>query len=110
MLTFIASTPAKGNADSLQQAWLTIPDSLLDEDRLVDAARILGFSETRLEEIGEHRQKVDQMVVEHYLTECRERLGKQKFDRAWQAGAQLTLEEAFEVVSAKETGVTGIQD
>lgn len=83
---------------------------LLDEDRLVDAARILGFSETRLEEIGEHRQKVDQMVVEHYLTECRERLGKLKFDCAWQAGAQLTLEEAFEIVSAKETGFTGIQD
>ena len=40
MLTFIASIPAKGNADSLQQAWLTIPDSLLDEDRPVHIDQI----------------------------------------------------------------------
>jgi len=74
--------------------------SLLGEGRLVDAARILGFSETRLAKIDAYRQKADEMEINRYIAECRERLGTHKFNRAWQSGIQLTLEEAIEVISA----------
>lgn len=74
--------------------------SLLGEGRIEDATKILGFSETRLTEIDASRQKADELEINRYIAECREKLGIPKFDQAWQDGAHLTLEEALEVVSA----------
>jgi non-specific serine/threonine protein kinase len=77
--------------------------SFLSDGRLADAAQILGFSETRLEEIGACRHKVDEIEVNRYITACRNKLGTQNFEQAWKAGAQLTLDEAIAFVFEAES-------
>ncbi len=79
-----------------------IAGSLIGEGCLEDAAHILGFSETRLNEIGALRQTVDEMEVDRYVKACRKKLGAQTFDRAWQAGVQWTLKEAIAFALGEE--------
>ncbi len=60
------------------------------------AARLLGKTQHRLEEMGAHFEPLDQAAYEQYSAEAKERLGEAGFAAAAQEGRKLTLDEAVE--------------
>ena len=60
------------------------------------AAKLLGASSTGLESSEAFYQQADKVVVQHILDETKKALDENEFQKAWQAGQRMTVQEAFE--------------
>jgi predicted ATPase/DNA-binding CsgD family transcriptional regulator len=60
------------------------------------AARLLGAADAEMESLGTNQQPVDQIEIGQFRTFVREALGEEAFQEAWQAGHDLSIDEALE--------------
>ena len=60
------------------------------------AARLLGAADAELESLGTNQQPVDQVGIGQFRSSVREALGEDAFQEAWQAGHDLSIDEALE--------------
>jgi hypothetical protein len=60
------------------------------------AAKLLGFSSAGLESLESIQQQADRVIVRHILDETKQVLDKQLFEKAWEEGRRMTVQEAFE--------------
>ena len=66
------------------------------------AAKLLGASSAGLESLESFHQHADKVVVQHILDETKKALGKAEFQKAWQAGQRMTVQEAFEYALSEQ--------
>ena len=66
--------------------------------KLDRAARLVGFSDTTREKIGEFRYPIEQADVDISIAVCKARMGETDFDDAYKEGTMLTLKDAMELV------------
>ena len=66
------------------------------------AARLLGAADAELESLGTNQQPVDQVGIGQFRTSIHEALGEDAFQKAWQAGHDLSIDEALEYALGSE--------
>jgi tetratricopeptide (TPR) repeat protein len=66
------------------------------------AARLFGAADAEMESLGTNHQPVDQVEIEQFRTSVREALGEEAFQKAWQAGHDLSIDEALEYALGSE--------
>jgi predicted ATPase/DNA-binding CsgD family transcriptional regulator len=60
------------------------------------AARLLGASDAWMLSSGINQQPADQIEVEKFQSAVRQALGEEAFQQAWQAGHEMSIEEALD--------------
>jgi predicted ATPase/DNA-binding CsgD family transcriptional regulator len=66
------------------------------------AARLLGAADAEMESLGANQQPVDQIEIERFLIYVRQALGEEAFQEAWQAGHELSIDEALNYALGSE--------
>ena len=66
------------------------------------AARLLGAADAEMESLGANQQPVDQIEIEQFLIYVRQALGEEAFQEAWQAGHELSIDEALNYALGSE--------
>jgi tetratricopeptide (TPR) repeat protein len=66
------------------------------------AARLLGAADAEMESLGTNQQPVDQIEIGQFRASVREALGEEAFQEAWQAGHDLSIDEALEYALGSE--------
>ncbi len=99
-LKAIQTLPEQNNDYGLAAmiAVLAGPLQALGASRL--AAIVLGAALTSLGNLGMTHQVSDQPEVDHYLLVTRQDLGEEAFQRAWEEGQGLMLQQVVELVLA----------
>lgn len=67
------------------------------------AARLLGASESLMDEMGAAFQRQDQRQIDRYAADVRTRLDESHFHAAWREGQALSLEQAVEYAIGEES-------
>ena len=60
----------------------------------VKAARLLGAADAEMESLGIGQQPADQIEIDRFQSSIRQALGEEAFQEAWQAGRELSIQEA----------------
>lgn len=63
-------------------------------DKPKHAARLMGWSDTTREEIGDPRQLLEQANVDRVISACIAKMGKVAFSDAYDEGREMTMDEA----------------
>ena len=66
------------------------------------AARLLGAADAEMESLGANQQPVDQIEIEQFLIYVRQALGEEAFQETWQAGHELSIDEALNYALGSE--------
>jgi len=66
------------------------------------AAKLLGASSAGLKSLEAFHQHADKVVIKHILDETKKALGKEEFQKAWQSGQRMTVQEAFEYALSEQ--------
>ena len=60
------------------------------------AARLLGAADAGLDLLGVYQDMVDQIDIDKFQTSIRQALGAEAFQEAWQAGYEISIQEAID--------------
>jgi tetratricopeptide (TPR) repeat protein len=64
-------------------------------DKPERAARLIGWADTKREEIGDSRWRVEQAEIDKIAATCNVKMGKASFSEAYQEGKKMSLDEAI---------------
>ena len=78
-------------------ALLGLALTALDGGRPMHAITLFALAESCIRLGGEHRPPRLLAQVDHAMTSVRAEVGDEAFDRAWQKGREMTLDEAVEL-------------
>jgi tetratricopeptide (TPR) repeat protein len=85
-----------GTSYGLAIALATLAGPIAELGDYERAARLLGAADAEMESLGTNQQPVDQIEIGQFRTSVRKALGKEAFQEAWQAGHELSIDEALE--------------